>query len=78
MVLLTVMGGACLRKTDLRLGIFGRKTCVRIASDHLFSLMLQIRDCSVDVAHGYMSNSEIEKAVKEFGQRCSNISRIYR
>ena len=78
MVLLLVMGGACLRKTDLRLGNFGRKTRVLLASDHLFSLMLQIRDCSVDLAYGYMSNSELEKAVKEFGKRCSNISRIYR
>lgn len=25
-----------------------------------------------------MTNSELERAVKEFGQRCSNISRIYR
>ncbi|XP_065881866.1 carboxypeptidase SOL1 [Euphorbia lathyris] len=32
---------------------------------------------SVDKGHGYMTNSDLEKAVKEFGQRCSNISRIY-
>ncbi|CAI8604313.1 unnamed protein product [Vicia faba] len=32
---------------------------------------------SVDLAQGYMSNSDLERAVKEFGQRCSNISRIY-
>ncbi|GAY39729.1 hypothetical protein CUMW_046690 [Citrus unshiu] len=25
-----------------------------------------------------MTNAELEKAVKEFGRRCSNISRIYR
>ncbi|XP_058111276.1 carboxypeptidase SOL1 isoform X2 [Magnolia sinica] len=30
-----------------------------------------------DFAHGYMTNSELEKAVKEFGRRCSKISRIY-
>lgn len=33
---------------------------------------------SVDVSRGYMTNSDLEKAVKEFGRRCSNISRIYR
>ncbi|KAL5779034.1 hypothetical protein ACOSQ2_009771 [Xanthoceras sorbifolium] len=32
---------------------------------------------SVDKADGYMTNSDLEKAVKAFGQRCSNISRIY-
>ncbi|KAJ9675512.1 hypothetical protein PVL29_024439 [Vitis rotundifolia] len=32
---------------------------------------------SVDVSRGYMTNSDLEKAVKEFGRRCSNISRIY-
>ncbi|KAF3445470.1 hypothetical protein FNV43_RR10646 [Rhamnella rubrinervis] len=32
---------------------------------------------SVDVAQGYMTNSELEKAVTEFGRRCSNVSRIY-
>ncbi|XP_042494833.1 carboxypeptidase SOL1 isoform X2 [Macadamia integrifolia] len=30
-----------------------------------------------DVARGYMTNVELEKAVVEFGQRCSHISRIY-
>ncbi|KAG6625936.1 hypothetical protein CIPAW_15G012300 [Carya illinoinensis] len=30
-----------------------------------------------DVARGYMTNSDLEKAVKAFGRRCSNISRIY-
>ncbi|KAH9691910.1 Carboxypeptidase SOL1 [Citrus sinensis] len=30
-----------------------------------------------DKAKGYMTNAELEKAVKEFGRRCSNISRIY-
>ncbi|CAI0396349.1 unnamed protein product [Linum tenue] len=28
-------------------------------------------------ARGYMTNSDLEKAVKDFGGRCSNISRIY-
>ncbi|XP_020223688.1 carboxypeptidase SOL1 isoform X1 [Cajanus cajan] len=32
---------------------------------------------SVDLAQGYMSNADLELAIKEFGQRCSNISRIY-
>ncbi|XP_010261030.1 PREDICTED: carboxypeptidase SOL1 isoform X2 [Nelumbo nucifera] len=31
----------------------------------------------VDLARGYMTNFELEKAVKQFGRRCSNISRIY-
>ncbi|XP_027364967.1 carboxypeptidase SOL1 isoform X2 [Abrus precatorius] len=32
---------------------------------------------SVDLALGYMTNADLERAIKEFGQRCSNISRIY-
>lgn len=32
----------------------------------------------VDLAQGYMTNSDLERVIKEFGQRCSNISRIYR
>ncbi|KAF2291092.1 hypothetical protein GH714_019831 [Hevea brasiliensis] len=32
---------------------------------------------SVDKARGYLTNSDLEKAVKEFGERCSSISRIY-
>ncbi|KAL5560243.1 hypothetical protein UlMin_036454 [Ulmus minor] len=32
---------------------------------------------SAEVARGYMTNSELEAAVKKFGRRCSNISRIY-
>ncbi|CAL9020421.1 unnamed protein product [Prunus brigantina] len=31
----------------------------------------------VDVAQGYMTNTELERAIKAFGQRCSNISRVY-
>ncbi|KAF9609372.1 hypothetical protein IFM89_015669 [Coptis chinensis] len=30
-----------------------------------------------DVASGYMSNSELEKAMKQFVRRCSSISRMY-
>ncbi|KAJ3683618.1 hypothetical protein LUZ60_013845 [Juncus effusus] len=30
-----------------------------------------------ELTKGYMSNFELEKAVKEFGTRCSNISRVY-
>ncbi|XP_038696670.1 carboxypeptidase SOL1 isoform X2 [Tripterygium wilfordii] len=32
----------------------------------------------VDKTQGYMTNNDLEKAVKEFGRRCSNISRVYR
>ncbi|XP_021902412.1 carboxypeptidase SOL1 isoform X3 [Carica papaya] len=32
---------------------------------------------SVDKAHGYMTNADLEKAIMEFARRCSNISRIY-
>ncbi|KAG4908009.1 hypothetical protein JHK84_056529 [Glycine max] len=32
---------------------------------------------SVDLAQGYMSNDDLEWAIQEIGQRCSNISRIY-
>ncbi|XP_015886374.3 carboxypeptidase SOL1 isoform X1 [Ziziphus jujuba] len=32
---------------------------------------------SADVAKGYMTNTELGDAIKAFGQRCSNISRIY-
>ncbi|KAF8411590.1 hypothetical protein HHK36_004147 [Tetracentron sinense] len=52
--------------TDYNSAFFGR---------HLFED--KQTQSSVDVARGYMSNSELEKAVKDFGQRCSNISRIY-
>ncbi|KAF5194662.1 Carboxypeptidase sol1 [Thalictrum thalictroides] len=31
----------------------------------------------VDIARGYMSNSELEKAMKSFVRRCSSISRMY-
>ncbi|GMN48658.1 hypothetical protein TIFTF001_017813 [Ficus carica] len=33
---------------------------------------------SVDVAQGYMTNSELEAAIMAFGKRCNNISRVYR
>ncbi|KAJ8747693.1 hypothetical protein K2173_007855 [Erythroxylum novogranatense] len=47
-------------------------------SSYSGSLRQLLQDNHVDdVAHGYMSNSDLEKAVKEFGRRCSNISRIY-
>ncbi|XP_050269336.1 carboxypeptidase SOL1 isoform X2 [Quercus robur] len=32
---------------------------------------------SLDIARGYMTNSQLEKALKAFAQRCSHISRIY-
>lgn len=31
-----------------------------------------------EIVRGYMSNSELEEAMKEFSKRCANISRIYR
>lgn len=31
----------------------------------------------IDVAKGYMSNADLENAIIAFGERCSNISRIY-
>ncbi|XP_068648213.1 carboxypeptidase SOL1-like isoform X2 [Aristolochia californica] len=44
-------------------------------SRHLFDEnQLKTRRVEVD---GYMTNSELEKAVKEFGRRCHTISRIY-
>ncbi|RZC44078.1 hypothetical protein C5167_037025 [Papaver somniferum] len=32
---------------------------------------------SVDLSHGYMSNTELEKAMKQFAHKCSAISRLY-
>ncbi|KAL2894428.1 Carboxypeptidase SOL1 [Bienertia sinuspersici] len=32
---------------------------------------------SVDLTKGYMSNADLENAIMSFGERCSNISRIY-
>ncbi|KAJ0972802.1 hypothetical protein J5N97_020761 [Dioscorea zingiberensis] len=43
-------------------------------SRHLLENLPQITD---DMLSGYMSNFELEMAIKEFGQRCSNISRVY-
>ncbi|GMI90566.1 SUPPRESSOR OF LLP1 1 [Hibiscus trionum] len=43
---------------------------------HLFEDNQSRHPRTVD-ARGYMTNSELEKAVKEFGRRCSHISRIY-
>lgn len=44
------------------------------AARHLFGERPAV---SPDVARGYMTNSDLEKAVKAFGRRCGNISRIY-
>ncbi|KAM0837898.1 hypothetical protein ACQ4PT_061330 [Festuca glaucescens] len=30
-----------------------------------------------EMTHGYMSNSELEIAVQDFGSRCANVSRVY-
>ncbi|MCL7027511.1 hypothetical protein MKW94_003793, partial [Papaver nudicaule] len=32
---------------------------------------------SVDLSHGYMSNTELEKAMKHFAHKCSSICRLY-
>ncbi|KAF8025010.1 hypothetical protein BT93_F2000 [Corymbia citriodora subsp. variegata] len=44
------------------------------AGRHLFGERPAV---SSDVARGYMTNSDLEKAMKAFGRRCGNISRIY-
>ncbi|XVF39031.1 hypothetical protein PTKIN_Ptkin01aG0002900 [Pterospermum kingtungense] len=54
---------------------FGNDTYAASAR-HLFEDK-QSQHPRIDVATGYMTNSELEKAVKEFGRRCSHISRIY-
>ncbi|KAH9757727.1 Carboxypeptidase SOL1 [Citrus sinensis] len=52
------------------------KRCTIVGSTrHLFEG--NPSETSFDKAKGYMTNAELEKAVKEFGRRCSNISRIY-
>uniref|UniRef100_A0A0D9WLQ4 Peptidase M14 domain-containing protein n=1 Tax=Leersia perrieri TaxID=77586 RepID=A0A0D9WLQ4_9ORYZ len=43
----------------------------------LRTLLEDIPRVTDDLTHGYMSNSELEIAVHDFGSRCSNISRIY-
>ncbi|KMT19605.1 hypothetical protein BVRB_1g012210 [Beta vulgaris subsp. vulgaris] len=32
---------------------------------------------SIDLTRGYMSNADLENAIMAFGERCSNISRVY-
>ncbi|KAF7821708.1 carboxypeptidase SOL1 [Senna tora] len=45
---------------------------------HLFEdNTFQTQISGVDMAHGYMTNLDLEIAIKDFGQRCSNISKIY-
>ncbi|KAL5195336.1 Carboxypeptidase SOL1 [Glycine soja] len=44
---------------------------------HLLEDESQAQKSSVDLAQGYMSNDDLEWAIQEIGQRCSNISRIY-
>ncbi|KAH9691926.1 Carboxypeptidase SOL1 [Citrus sinensis] len=52
------------------------KRCTIVGSTrHLFEG--NPSETSFDKAKSYMTNAELEKAVKEFGRRCSNISRIY-
>ncbi|XP_038994472.1 carboxypeptidase SOL1-like isoform X3 [Hibiscus syriacus] len=47
-----------------------------VLARHLFEDN-QARHPRTDITRGYMTNSELEKAVKEFGRRCSHISRVY-
>ncbi|KAJ7969773.1 Carboxypeptidase SOL1 [Quillaja saponaria] len=42
---------------------------------HLFEEIRSQR--SIDLGKGYLTNFDLENAIIEFGQRCSNISRIY-
>ncbi|CAA6671716.1 unnamed protein product [Spirodela intermedia] len=44
------------------------------ANRHLLESMPEI---PVEATHGYMSNVELEQAIKEFSQKCGNISRTY-
>ncbi|CAM0912700.1 unnamed protein product [Alopecurus aequalis] len=39
--------------------------------------LLQEPDITEEMTHGYMSNSELEAAIQDFGSRCANVSRIY-
>ncbi|CAM8945520.1 unnamed protein product [Rhodiola kirilowii] len=45
--------------------------------DGLSRKLLKDHPISDELAKGYMTNSDLERAVKAFGRRCSNISRIY-
>uniref|UniRef100_A0A7N0VN70 Peptidase M14 domain-containing protein n=1 Tax=Kalanchoe fedtschenkoi TaxID=63787 RepID=A0A7N0VN70_KALFE len=45
--------------------------------DGLSRKLLEDHPISDELARGYMTNSDLEKAVKAFGRRCGNISRIY-
>ncbi|XP_054809771.1 carboxypeptidase SOL1 isoform X2 [Prosopis cineraria] len=45
---------------------------------HLFEdHQTQSQTSTFDLSGGYMTNSDLEMAIKDFGRRCSNISRIY-
>ncbi|KAI9112644.1 hypothetical protein K1719_016310 [Acacia pycnantha] len=45
---------------------------------HLFEdHQTQSQTSTLDRTRGYMTNSDLEMAIKDFGRRCSNISRIY-
>lgn len=46
-------------------------------SNGVLSRSLLSRSSSIDYARGYMSNSQLEKAIKKFVERCSSISTMY-
>ena len=86
-----VIQGVCLLKTSLRKGIIEKRKekknidiyiyifiylCVYLYRHYVYVGLNWFN--SVDVAEGYLTNSELEAAVKAFGKRCSNISKIYR
>ena len=83
MIVLWDMGGDCLKSIILKQGINESvRNWVVVFLFFYFSFFLSllklVANYSFDVSRGYMTNSDLEKAVKEFGRRCRNISRIYR
>lgn len=85
MALIAVIHDACSWKARLRKGITEKKETREYFNCGGFCLLMLIcicitwnSFCSVDVAQGYMTNSELEAAIMAFGKRCNNISRVYR
>lgn len=74
-VLVIVLLFSCLLNPTIARG--GEKqTFDSSESNVVFSRSLQ-SSSGVDIARGYMSNSKLEKAMKQFVKRCSGISRLY-
>lgn len=80
MLVFMVLRGTYLRKKSLDrgnvVGVFRGVTVM------FFSVC--VTDCfvcivqSVELTRGYMTNDDLEKAMKDFTKRCSKISRLYR